>query len=1599
MFLRNWRSRLVPVPSRAIRRRHRKLRSGLQSLEPRTLLSVTPTGATIAPIETQAFTGTVATFTADDAGPFSATIDWGDGTITPGTVAPNGSGFDVTGTHTYSEDGSTLVSVVITDAADSTTATAASTANVKEGTFALSGVAPLTATEGVALSGLQVATINDPGSPDTASDFTAAIDWGDGTTTTGTITGSGGNFTVTGNHTYADEFSGNLNVTVTEPSASFTIGPNPDKITVAEADTLTAPPNVSGTGSENNPNFQVIVPFTNTNAAAVASDFTGTIDWGDGATTTGTVNGSGTSLAVQGTHLYADEGVFLIHVTLADDGPGTATATFTGTGTVTETDTPTPSTAQPTVNAFEQQSFTGNVAVFTNSGYQNNPGSDFTATIDWGDGTVDVGVPVTGGSGSDLTVSGTHTYAEDGSYVITTTLADDAPGTVSATATNTASVKEGAFALSGTAPLTATEGVALSGLQVATFNDAGSPDTASDFTAAIDWGDGTTTTGTITGSGGNFTVTGNHTYADEFSGNLNVTVTEPSANFTIGPNPDSITVAEADTLTPVFVTTGTVSENESLGGTAAVFHDAGYASNPASDFTGTFDWGDGTTFTTGAGNVTITSDGAGNVTLSVAGHSYADEGAYTVVATLADDSPGTTSLSQTGTLTVIEADAFTPSATPATITGTEGATASGTVAVFNDTGYPTNVAGDFTATVDWGDGSSNNGTVSTTGDGKFTVSSSHAYTDDGTYTITTKIVDDLPGSVTASTTAMANIAESGLTVSPAATTFAVTEGVANSGIVATISDPGSTDPAADYTATINWGDGTTTTGSVSGAAGLYSIAGDHTYADEGAFTISVVATETAATPTATATTSAIVEVSDSDALTGAASAAATEGTTFTGTVATFTDAGYPGNVAGDFTAVIDWGDGTTTSGTVTGSTGAFTVSGVHMYASEGSFPLSVTLIDNSPGTATATATGTATVADNDTLMAGAAATLAGTEGATVSGVLATFTDTTYPTNIPADFLASIDWGDGSTTSGTVSGTPGSFTVTGSHVYAEEGTKTATIVLADDTPNTSTGTATAIINVADAALAATGATIAPTEGLSFSGVVANFTDADPNGTASDYTAMIAWGDGSTTSGTVAANGSGGFQVTGDHTYTEEGTSTITVTIADVGGSTADTISTAHVADATLSATAVAVSSPEYTAFSGKVATFTDADPKGTASDYTATIDWGDGSTTSGTVAANGSGAFNVTGSHTYAEDGTRSVVVTIVDAGGSTAQATAAATVSEPSFSISPVTITAHERSAISDVTVATFQHGNGAEPASGFTATIGWGDGATSTGTVSESGTTYTVVGSHTYLDEQTFPISVQIKDDTASAFAASSAHISEELLPDGTVGTPNERFIAEIYRDLLHRPADQSAIPFWSAMLDHGQTRLQVAQAIIEAAMPTELSADLAQGMFQKYLGRTADADGLAYWQGKLNGDETLEQTEAAFVATPEFFTLAGSTNDGFVNRLFETTLGRSPDPNGRAYYEGLLASGSSREQVADLVFASHEYHQKFVTDTYQSGADTNDRFTDTTPYLDDLDFLDRPSDPSGLAAFTNAMDNGLTEQQVWADFMSSDEFFAKTA
>jgi hypothetical protein len=82
-------------------------------------------------------------------------------------------------------------------------------------------------------------------------------------------------------------------------------------------------------------------------------------------------------------------------------------------------------------------------------------------------------------------------------------------------------------------------------------------------------------------------------------------------------------------------------------------------------------------------------------------------------------------------------------------------------------------------------------------------------------------------------------------------------------------------------------------------------------------------------------------------------------------------------------------------------------------------------------------------------------------------------------------------------------------------------------------------------------------------------VASFHDANPVGAPGDYSATIRWGDGQSSTGTVMQNPDGTFSVQGSHTYQEEAQSLpFSVSIFDAGGATLAANGTVNVADAPL-----------------------------------------------------------------------------------------------------------------------------------------------------------------------------------------------------------------------------------------------------------------------------------------------------------------------------------------------------------------------------------------------------------------------------------------------
>lgn len=673
-------------------------------------------------------------------------------------------------------------------------------------------------------------------------------------------------------------------------------------------------------------------------------------------------------------------------------------------------------------------------------------------------------------------------------------------------------------------------------------------------------------------------------------------------------------------------------------------------------------------------------------------------------------------------------------------------------------------------------------------------------------------------------------------------------------------------------------------------------------------------------------------------------------------------------------AQIEWGDGTKSTGTIVpilSTDQNFSVTGTHSYTDEtaagASLPLTVVVTDGSDKT-TATLVDAATVADSDQF-SGSPFAVTATENVGFANTPVAHIIDTSEVNSPGDFTATIDWGDGSQSSGQLAGTGGEFTVSGSHTYAEDGNYTVQSVVSD--PDGASITITGAATVAEAPLAAEGIAVSGQELTPLTAPVAMFTHGDGSEPASGFSATVDWGDGTTGKGTVTESG-GTYTVSGSHTYAEDGTYQVSAVIDDTssGATTANT--TATIAELPLSPTGASLDGQAFWPVSGTVATFTHGSGTEPAPDFSATINWGDGTSSAGEVSLSG-GTYSVTGSHTYAAVGTFGVNVQISDLSSGSTTADSTATITAAPIASTAVAVVAEEATTFTGPVV-TFTQDGGSAPASNFSASIDWGDGGTSTGTVSESAGMYTVAGSHTYAEDGSFPIAVIVTNiDSGTTTVDNTATVLES--PIAGTGLPVMGIeMTNSTMPVATFNAGQEPVSSFTASIDWGEG----------VATPGTITA-LSSGQFQvsgtyAYLDEGSYPIAVTVTEAGEPSSATVIRTTATIDEGPPSTDspgIAGTPAQDYVSQVYRDVLNRPVDRPSSAVLVNLLLAGQPRMVLAEPLAHSAEHARLIVTQAYQ-------------------DYLGRVPDAAGLDYWVGALGRGVTDEQLAASMIASDEFFA---
>jgi hypothetical protein len=482
------------------------------ALTPGSPVDLSPhTGVKLSGVEVAAFTDANASATTAD---FTSIIDWGDGSPTSiGTIAGSGGSFTVDGTHVYAKPGVYATTVIVHDA-NGSVVTLTGMATVTDQAVSLLSSPNFKTTVGTSTGEFVLFTFTDPDTLATVADVSATLSahgWGDGTPATAglnlvvqqigvtplnSLTNPGAPiFEVLGSHTYtstsplgppATPFALSIVITTLGGVSTTLIDPAGDGVTVLDAP-ITSSNGTEITGIEGNitpdtaPSIvgTLLGSFTDANQGATISQFTSgggsvTVNWGDPDDPSNvqvllasdlTVNGSpnGVVFTINASHNYTEEGTYAYTVTVVSAFGSTTTIS----GSAIIADAPlTAAPTQPTISTTEspiypvpvygKPIFNGPVAVFSDANPLPPTGSssiaDFTATIDWGDGTAPTAGQIVLELGGSATyeVLGSHTYASTGStdsYAVQVFIVD--VGGAKLTVDNTAAVAAVPYSVTG----------------------------------------------------------------------------------------------------------------------------------------------------------------------------------------------------------------------------------------------------------------------------------------------------------------------------------------------------------------------------------------------------------------------------------------------------------------------------------------------------------------------------------------------------------------------------------------------------------------------------------------------------------------------------------------------------------------------------------------------------------------------------------------------------------------------------------------------------------------------------------------------------------------------------------------------------------------------------------------------------------------------------------------------------------------------------------------------------------------------------------------------------------------------------------------------
>ena len=181
--------------------------------------------------------------------------------------------------------------------------------------------------------------------------------------------------------------------------------------------------------------------------------------------------------------------------------------------------------------------------------------------------------------------------------------------------------------------------------------------------------------------------------------------------------------------------------------------------------------------------------------------------------------------------------------------------------------------------------------------------------------------------------------------------------------------------------------------------------------------------------------------------------------------------------------------------------------------------------------------------------------------------------------------------------------------------------------------------------------------------------------------------------------------------------------------------------------------------------------------------------------------------------------------------------------------------------------------------------------------------------------------------------------------------GKSSEAVVDDCYQAMLNRPADHEGLEAWKKILDIGMSSDSVCAGFVNSSEFQALAAKygiqpgtirltkardqnyertaFAYRLYRDCLGRYPDIGGLEYWCTLLGNGYSGTNVAYGFVFSDEYRS-RHTTNEVFVDMLYQAILGRAAEASGLKSWTATLDYSSTRERVLNGFMRSDEFAKK---------------------------------------------------------------------